>query len=283
MSEPTSETTPAEPAPLDFDKAEPGAQAGPAGADGEVEHVQCGLCARPITVEYWQALGKILCADCRAAVERQAASTGKGATFAKALLVGGGAALGCGIGYAVFVGVSKIQFALVTIGIGWAVGRSIQRVTRGFGGVKYQVLAVALTYFASSMGYLPAVFKGIFSGADHGAETAASAAPSSSPSSSSTDPPPVPGRAGELPSPPATPPAAAAPPSVARLALSLVALTGIAGFLMLAAPFLELGEGLNGLLGLAIIFFGMRTAWRISKGVVATVTGPHRLATAAGA
>lgn len=278
MNEPTSDTTPAEPAPLDFDRAEPaGAAAGPEG-----EHVQCGLCGRAITDEYWQSLGKILCASCREAVELQAASTGKAATFGKAFLLGGVVALGCGIGYAVFVGVSKIQFALVTIGIGWAVGRSIQRVTRGFGGVKYQVLAVALTYFASSMGYLPAVFKGLARSGDATAQSPASAAPSSSPSSSSTDPPPVPGRDGERPAAPVTPPAPAPPMGGARLAASLAFLTAVAGFFMLAAPFLELGDGLGGLLGLAIIFFGMRTAWRISKGIQATITGPHLLAPSTG-
>src|SRR6185369_344664 len=128
------------------------------------EHVTCGLCKRAITTEYWQSLGKVLCASCRDVVNRTAAEARRGATLGKAFLLGGGVALACGIGYAIFVGVSGLQFALVTIGIGWAVGRSIQKVTRGFGTRKHQVLAVVLTYIASSMGYAPAVLKAVGQG-----------------------------------------------------------------------------------------------------------------------
>ncbi len=206
------------PAPLDFEHAE---LAEPAAA-----HLACGICQRPITTEYWQSLGKVLCDTCRRAVAATAGAARGGPAFGKALLLGGGAALGCGIGYAVFVGVTNIQFALVTIGIGWAVGRAVQKATRGFGSVRHQVLAVALTYFASTMGYLPAIYKAIHDHAD---------------------------------------------------ASRQVMVAVLSAAFMLAAPFIEITSGLNGVLGLLIIFFGLRTAWRVSRGVEATMTGPHQV------
>jgi hypothetical protein len=270
MSDTTPDGTPdgaSEPAKIDFEKAE---FAEPSG-----EHVQCGICQRSITTEYWQCLGKILCDTCREGVRRSSEDAASGASFGKALLLGGGVAFGCGIGYAIFVGLTQIQFALVTIGIGWMVGRSIQRITRGFGGQKHQVLAVALTYFASTMGYAPAIYKAITNSAqnsEHDAETStATPAPAAPGTTAPTETPRSPERA----DPPASPSSGGGGPS---LVIALVFLVG----LMLAAPFLELSGGFSGIIGLLIIFFGLQTAWRVSRGVQANITGPHKVAASGG-
>ncbi len=60
-----------------------------------------------------------------------------------------------------FVQVSSIQMSLLTIGIGYLVARVIRQASRGFSGRKFQVLAVVLTYVAATMGYLPAILKGL--------------------------------------------------------------------------------------------------------------------------
>jgi hypothetical protein len=239
-----SDTEPAQAAKIDFERAEPEEPAG--------EHVACSLCKRVITTEYWQYLGKTLCGSCREGVRVVSDEARRGATFGKALLFAGGVALACGIGYAVFVGLTHIQFALVTIGIGWAVGRAVQRVTRGFGTLRHQILAVVLTYFASTMGYVPSIIEGL-----RKTPSAEVSAPSSN------DPQPAPA------------PEEKKPPN---LAVALVVLTGVTTFIMLAAPFIELGSGFSGLIGLLIIFFGLRTAFRVSKGVEGSFTGPHRVA-----
>jgi hypothetical protein len=287
-----SETTPgaaaaaqpaeAEPAKIDFEHAE---FATPGG-----ERLACGVCQRAITTEYWQFLGKILCETCREAVRRSSENARGGAAFGKAFLLGGGAALGCGLGYAVFVGVTHIQFALVTIGIGWAVGRVIQNVTRGFGSRRHQVLAVALTYLATSMGYLPAVITAIrnSAGATHESAAPSSAAPSSA-AAATAAPTTSPGREG-APAPAGTvdatgtsprPAGEAAAPQPGLLLSIVVVVAGTMVFTMLA-PILDVTSGFSGLLGALIIFFGLRTAWRVSKGVEGVVTGPHQVASAAG-
>lgn len=298
MSEPTSEATPpeatppeaappeatpGEPAPIDFDKAD--------FAEPPGEHVTCGLCKQAILTEYWQYLDKLLCDSCREVVTRSIGAAREGATFGKALLLGGLVAFGCGLGYALFVGLLKIQFALITIGIGWAVGRSIQRITRGFGTRKHQVLAVALTYFGSSMGYLPAVLSAFGDGAGSSAEggpAATAGATDSPPGAMATGASP----AGELPSvrvgeppPPPTPagePAgtqAGSPPAEGPgVAVSLFLVTVVTLFIMLAAPLFDVASGLGGVIGALIIFFGLRTAWRVSKGIEGQITGPHKVA-----
>jgi hypothetical protein len=277
MSDPTTDSphVPADaPAGIDFEHAELPEPAG--------EHVPCGVCRRSITTEYWQSLGKVLCDSCRERVARTATDARGGAAFGKAFLMGGAVALGCGIGYAVFVGFTSIQFALVTIGIGWAVGRSIQKATRGFGSTRHQVLAVALTYFASTMGYLPFIFKGFRNSA---AESRQAEAQTGGPAAPATDrPAPDTSPASDEPAGASARPGAGA--STAEpdhgLAASLVLFAGLTTAFMLAAPFVELSTGFSGLLGLAIIFFGLRTAWRVSRGVEATITGPHRIRANAG-
>lgn len=260
----------AEPAKIDFDRAE--------FEEPKSEHVECGLCKRTIHTEYWQAHGKILCAACRKTVERTSASANGGAAFGKAFLYGGGAALACGTGYAIFVAVSNFQFALVTIGIGWAVGTAIQKVTKGFGGRKYQILAVALTYFATTMSYFPGIVEGLRDmGHEHpqsgssapGATSAPSPAPADEPAATTPDKAPdgavSPARSGGM-----------------SVGFAIFLLVSLSLGLMLAAPFLALSgaSGVSGLLGLLIIFFGLRMAWRISKGVETSITGPHQVGAA---
>src|SRR4051812_19069796 len=97
-------TPPGTPAKNDFDRAD---FAEPAAAA-----VECAICKHPIVTEYWQYAGKILCAECRDRVAHTSAEARRGATFGKAFLVGGVVAFGCGLGYAIFVNVAKMQFAL---------------------------------------------------------------------------------------------------------------------------------------------------------------------------
>ncbi len=232
---------------LDFDRAE---------YEGAAHtHVECAACKSPIADEYWQAAGKILCGSCRGIIKATADRGKSGATFGKAMLFGGGAGIAGGAAYAVFVGLTNIQFALITIGIGWLVGRAIQKATLGFGSLKHQILAVVITYFAATMGYLPGIFKGISNAAAERQQTAQSA----------TGEPPDEG-APKVEQAPARP-----------VVASLAIVAGLSIAVMLAAPFFGLTSGVSGLLGLAIIFFGLRTAWRTAKGSDTPITGPHRL------
>jgi hypothetical protein len=114
----------------------------------------CGMCRRPLGSEYWKWYNKVLCESCRGRAAALVADSQSPATFARAALLGGGTALGCGIAYAFFATFAG-RWALVTIGIGYLVARVVRKASHGIGGVQYQVLATVLTYFASAMAYPP--------------------------------------------------------------------------------------------------------------------------------
>lgn len=125
---------------------------------GARAHAACGMCKRPLGSEYWKWLNQALCASCRDKAQRLLADSRSQVAFAKAAGLGGAAALGCGVAYALFVRTTHVSFALGTIGIAYAVGRVIRKASRGVGGLRYQVLAVVLTYLAAAMAYVPSIF-----------------------------------------------------------------------------------------------------------------------------
>lgn len=140
-----------EPADLQFDHAT---------YDAPKAGVVCGMCGKPVEGEYWQWLGRVACASCRDQVGRLEERAASPEVFAKAAALAMGTAVVCGLGYAVFVWVAKVQFALVTIGIAYAVAAVIRKSTGNVSGRSYQVMAVLLTYAASTMGYAPYFLRG---------------------------------------------------------------------------------------------------------------------------
>jgi hypothetical protein len=217
----------------------------------------CSSCKASLEEQYWKLGPYVLCEKCRGSVAAQFAKSKSGSAFGKAVLLGGLTALGCGIAYAVFVGLTKMQLALLTIGIAYVIATVVRRASGGFSGRRFQVLAVVLTYFASTMGYIPGIFAGLAEqSGDH-----SSAAPSGSVAGS------------EHPAEPAHPAEAEkhAPVSAVAFVVALVFLVGI----MLVAPFLELTSAPIGFL---IIAFGLWEAWRRSRGVPLSLEGPFRVA-----
>jgi hypothetical protein len=117
--------------------------------------VMCGMCGKPVGHEYWQWMGRVVCARCRDQVYALGAKANAPATFAKAAVLATGTALGCGVAYALFVAATKSRWALITIGIAYVIATVIRKSTHNISGRRYQVLAVILTYAASTMGYVP--------------------------------------------------------------------------------------------------------------------------------
>jgi hypothetical protein len=232
--------------------------------------ITCHVCTQSIPHRYWQFAGQPTCETCRDGVLRAVADAGTSGAFGRAALRAGLVALACGVGYAIFVGVTNIELALLTIGIGFLVGNAVQKVTRGFGTRRYQVLAVALTYLAVTMGYAVPVVRGLRQAATH--ETRDHSAPP--PATSGSIPPaaePVPP---EAPDAPATSSAPAPPKERPGLGTVFFALAVVV-VLCLLAPFLGLTQGAGGLLSLAIIAFALHEAWRRSRGITPEFTGPH--------
>jgi hypothetical protein len=262
----TARVEPETPASLDLDHAQFNEPAG--------DQVACSFCTRKIATEYWQFCGKILCDACRAELGLAVKQGRAHATFAKSALFGGLTALGCGVAYAIFTGLTQIQFALVTIGIGLVVGRAIQRATRGFGGLRHQVLAVALTYAASAMSYTPTVYRSLINASASASAGAHAEERSSAAHQGSTDRAAMDAEAAGATAESA---AESAPRSGGGIVIALLLLGVLTAAFSLAAPFLEITAGFSGLLGLLIIFFGLRAAFRAAAGVGGSITGPHQI------
>ena len=80
-------------------------------------------------------------------------SRARGGAFPLALLFGAAAALVGSLGYAL-IGFSGFMVSIVAIGVGWLVARAMMTASGGVGGQAYQIAAVALTYFAVTLGEL---------------------------------------------------------------------------------------------------------------------------------
>ena len=136
---------------LQFDSAEPVAVADAPAA------TTCTGCSRPIRDSYHEVNGQVVCASCRAGVE----ALGRAGSFAKALVLGLGAAAA---GWAVYFAVLKlagIEFGLIAILVGYGVGRAVSSGSGGRGGWPYQALAIALTYLAIVCTYVPLIAEGM--------------------------------------------------------------------------------------------------------------------------
>jgi hypothetical protein len=121
----------------------------------------CGNCRKALGDPYWTWQRHAVCASCRDRLTALMTDSQSAAAFGKAALQGAFAALVCGVAYAVFVAVTNYQLAFATIGIAYVIAKVVRGASRGVSGVRYQVLAVALTYFASTMGYVPALYEGL--------------------------------------------------------------------------------------------------------------------------
>jgi hypothetical protein len=141
-------------AELRFDRAEYSTDAGPG-------KTPCSICRGSLGEQYYKWQRQIVCAACRDKVAGTLARSQSAAAFGKAAALGGATALACGVAYAIFVGLTKMQLALATIAIAWVIAKTIRKASGGIGGRRFQILAVALTYLASAMGYLPGVLAAV--------------------------------------------------------------------------------------------------------------------------
>lgn len=120
---------------------------------GSQASTACGICARPIAYEYWEANGKVVCPPCKTRVETQGFSGTPVSRFATAAALGIGAMLVGTLAWWAVAKYAQLQTAIIAIGIGWLVGMAVRRGSQGLGGWLYQVLAVALTYLSIVLAY----------------------------------------------------------------------------------------------------------------------------------
>jgi len=196
----------------------------------------CAACQRPITGAYFQINGVNACPECTRKIQAQT-PTDSHPTFIRALAFGVAGALAGFALYVIFALVTGLVIGFVSLAVGFIVGKAMSFGSRGVGGRRYQVAAALLTYLAVSMSAVPIA---IHQMREHRAQIQSSetAAPASAP-------------------------------------INIPKAIGVLALLGIASPFLDLQDPAHGLIGLVILFVGIRFAWRFTAGRTVAVSGPH--------
>lgn len=279
---------------LQFDRVD----LGEASPRASAATMACASCTDPISDQYFDVDGRSVCATCKERAVRENEPARGAGTFFKALFRGGIAAL---IGAAIYYGViaiTNLEIGLVALVIGVMVGGAVRSGTGGKGGRKFQVMAVALTYFAVGLAYTPIfIIEAVKASKSNSTAIADSL--------TRRDDDSVARGADSVPAPVIRAPTG---PPVIQERSSAVALAGVpdrlpsdsttidartaflglgiavVGAILMAfvLPILTVLSTLpSGLISAFIIGFGMMQAWKMTAAAVHTVSGPYRVADAA--
>jgi hypothetical protein len=228
--------------------SQPTPQFGTAEYVGTPGNDHCQFCHQPVASTYFRVNGAMACPSCADKMRSATAPDTHGA-FVRALLFGVVAAILGMILYAAFAIITGIVIGYASLAVGWIIGKAMITGSKGVGGRRYQILAVLLTYAAVSTAAIPIWIH--YAGEN---KPTSQQQNSSSQQGSNSD------RSQGS--------AAAEKPSIAA---AIVTLLGLG----LASPFLEIGsDPLGGLIGLVILFVGMRFAWRFTTARAPDILGP---------
>jgi len=220
--------------------------------------VVCAGCQQAIETEYFDINGNNFCASCRDAVEAAAETPrGLGVLLRAGLFGAGAAVLGALIYYAVLA-IAHLQIGLIAILSGYLVGTAVRKGASGRGGLRFQILAVTLTYLSVALAYTPILMQGVGkSRVEKPAETVSTAQPGLvAPDRSST--------------------ANVAKPGALGCLLASVMLAG----LFAALPVIVVVSRMPfGLMSALIIGLGMQQAWRLTGASTLMIFGPYRVGT----
>jgi len=194
-------------------------------------------------------------ATCRtifqAASEGDALST---AIVSKAIHALGAAIAGL-ILYAAFEIMTGLIIGYVSLAVGWMVGKAMMKGSNGHGGRRYQIAAALLTYAAVSMAAIPIWIHYAGEHKQHASQHQQLADEQRE----------LEGANGSSQTPASAKPAV----DIGKVALQFA-------FLGLASPFLELADPLHGLIGLFILFIGIRIAWQSTRTTAPRLDGPFQ-------
>jgi len=197
----------------------------------------CKACGQAIDGAYYHINGAKVCSPCAQQLKAQLPKDSH-AAFVRGVLFGvGGAILGLGI-YVGFALATGLIAGLISLAVGYIVGKAILLGSGGVGGRRYQLAAVLLTYIAVSLAAVPIALS------QHVKQKSAQVQ-SQTNEASPTSP----------------------KPAFAK-AVGTLALIG------LVSPFLGLANPMQGVIGLIILFVGIRIAWRMTAGRQVSILGP---------
>jgi len=222
---------------------------------------RCKSCQQELSGTYYRINGMLACENCTHKLQAQTPKDSHSA-YVRGILFGVGGAIAGLILYSAFGIITGIEIGYVALAVGWLVGTAIKKGSNGIGGRRYQIAAVALTYAAVSLSAVPIGISYIMKEKKSAAASAVSHSPSGSTATDSNSE--------SL----STDSASAAP--AAKPKMTFGAAIGALLFAGLASPFLELQGGFSGVIGLVIIFVGMRIAWKMTGTPPLEILGPFQ-------
>jgi hypothetical protein len=231
----------------------------------------CAACGAALAGSYYEINGRISCAACHERVVARFAARPGAAGFLRAAGAGLGAAVAGAAIYFAVQAATGYSFGLISILVGFMVGKAVHWGARGHGGRPYQALAVLLTYLAIVSTYVPAIVRVARAHAAAKAAPAAAATPAA-PAAAATQA--APAATGQAPASAAhrAPSAPSHPrprPGLARYVTAWLFILGLAA----ALPFM----GAVGLMGLVVIAVGLFEAWKLNQRPRVAISGPHVL------
>jgi hypothetical protein len=197
----------------------------------------CAACKRPIAGSYFQINNIHACPECANKIQAELPADSH-AAFVRSLAFGVAGALAGFALYVIFALTTGLVIGFVSLAVGFIVGKAMNFGSRGAGGRRYQISAALLTYIAVSMSAVPI---GIHQLREHRAQI----------QHSETGAPAV------------------------RAQINIPKAIGVLALLGIASPFLDLQDPVHGVIGLVILFVGIRFAWRFTAGQTVAMSGPH--------
>jgi hypothetical protein len=224
---------------------------------GKPEGNRCKVCQQPLAGTYYRVNASTVCPSCVGKL-RNEMGMDPHAAYVRALTYGIGAAVIGLVGYAlVAILLQGWVISYMSIGVGWIVGTAMMKGSNGVGGRRYQIAAALLTYAAVSMAAIPIWmhFAPERHRQTHDQKFDQEERKFGNQSGEQPDDTPA--------------PEAEKPRTSFGTWLGRVALLG------LASPFIQLSGNLFwGAMGLLILFFGIRIAWKITTGRRFEIYGP---------
>jgi hypothetical protein len=198
----------------------------------------CKSCGKALAGAYYRANGVPVCGACAQRIKALAPVDSHSA-FVRGICLGVGGAI---LGLALYVGFALATgwiVGFVSLAVGYIVGKAIVLGSGGVGGRRYQIAAVLLTYIAVSMAAVPIALSQQMKQKSAQQQT----------------------QAGDV-----------AP--TAKPKMGLLRAIGVLTMIGLASPFLDLANPAHGVIGLIILFVGIRIAWRLTASRAVSISGP---------
>ena len=248
----------------------PSPQFGTAEYIGKPGNNHCQFCHQPIAGAYYRVHESMSCPACAEKVRAELAKDTH-AAYTRALLFGIGAAIVGMILYATFEIVTGWIIGYVSLAVGWMVGMAMKKGSGGVGGRRYQITAALLTYAAVSLAAVPIWIHYAIEHRQAHVQQEQTKSQLAAEQRQLENESKQQNQNTAAPAPEPTAPAPQAPQRSRLEAIGHLALLGI------ASPFLEVWEGgptVGWMIGIVILFVGIRIAWRLTAGVRVQVYGP---------